>query len=97
MPRLPLTAKGAGLVLALFSPLGYTGEWESYQDLKAHVVRSDKAAKSRPLPNWVTAREFEPRPHYGLDSIKALQEHVKSVNKSKSSVDDAPKSLTPRP
>lgn len=67
MRRLPLTAKGAGLVLALFSPFSYSGEWEAYQDLKAHVVRSDKAAKARPLPIWLTAREFEPRPHYWLE------------------------------
>lgn len=68
MPRLPLMAKGAGLVLALFSPLLYANEWQSYLDLKAALIRSEKTVKPRPLPNWLTALDFEPRPHYWLEN-----------------------------
>ena len=71
MPRLPLTAKGAGLVLALFSPVIYAGEWESYKEIKANLIRSEKGSKSLPLPTWINALEFEPRPHYWLDDKKS--------------------------
>lgn len=67
--RLPLTAKGAALVVAFFPIIACAGEWEAYQELKAAMVRSTAKA-TRPLPKWLDALDFEPRPHYWLDRNK---------------------------
>lgn len=67
--RLPLTAKGAALVVAFFPLIACAGEWEAYQELKAAMVRSTAKAP-RPLPKWLEALDFEPRPHYWLDRGK---------------------------
>lgn len=67
--RLPLTAKGAAFVVAFFPLIASAGEWEAYQELKAAMVRSTAKAP-RPLPKWLEALDFEPRPHYWLDRGK---------------------------
>lgn len=67
--RLPLTAKGAAFVVAFFPLIACAGEWEAYQELKAAMVRSTAKAP-RPLPKWLEALDFEPRPHYWLDRDK---------------------------
>lgn len=67
--RLPLTAKGAALVVAFFPLITIAGEWEAYLELKAAMVRSTAKA-TRPLPKWLEALDFEPRPHYWLDRGK---------------------------
>lgn len=53
-----------------FSGVGFAADLGDqltpYLEMKAAVARS-KATSSRPLPAWLKAREFEPRPHYWLD------------------------------
>lgn len=59
--KLPVSGKGAGLVLAFFPILAGAGEWESYKDLKAAMVRSE-AKRDLPLPPWIAAPVLQPRP-----------------------------------
>lgn len=59
--KLPVSGKGAGLVLAFFPILAGAGEWEEYKDLKAAMVRSE-AKRDHSLPRWIVAEPFRPRP-----------------------------------
>jgi hypothetical protein len=54
---------------ALFSIPVQAGEWENYLELKEAVVRS-KAKRDIPLPSWIDARPYEPRPHSYLETRK---------------------------
>lgn len=56
----------AALSGAVFAFPSVASELEEYDALRAALVRSP-AKKDRPLPKWVKAQEFEPRPHYWLE------------------------------
>lgn len=66
----------AALSGAVFQFPAFASELDEYHALKDALVRS-KAKKDRPLPRWIKAEEYEPRPHYWLTlkvpQVEALQ------------------------
>lgn len=61
----------AALSSAVFPIVTIAGEWEAYQDLKAAMVRST-AKHDRPIPKWLVAPDFKPRPWLDLSPVQAL-------------------------
>lgn len=56
----------AALSGAVFPFPSFASELDEYEALKTALVRS-AVSKDRPLPKWIKADDFEPRPHYHLD------------------------------
>lgn len=83
----------AALSGAVFPFPASAGEWENYQDLKAALfVSKAKGGIAPSLPRWIQVEEFEPRPHYRLDALKAAMEYERSLQKKP---DEKPTSLPP--
>lgn len=59
----------AALSGAVFSFPSLASEMDEYDALRDALVRS-QAKKDRPIPKWVKAEDWQPRPHYWLDLKK---------------------------
>ena len=83
----------AALSGAVFPLTASAGEWEEYLALKEALTVTRSKLPPRPIPTWLAVREWEPRPHYQLESVKALTDHDRKKDRPEN---EEPNSPTPR-